>query len=170
MDIKKITEQEVSDIIQKENIDLSSFEVQSTLNPKIFDKEQHMYEDVRRRILMIADDFFETLSVFFANIPYDIILSHEKYYQSLFFAIFKLIGFSIEVEVKTNKGRIDCVLETNDMICIIEFKLKGSKEQALQQIHDTEYGQKYQLSDKQKVLIGVEFDQDTRNIGGFVIG
>ena len=74
MDIKRISEQEVSDIIQKENIDLSSFEVQSTLNPKIFDKEQHKHEEVRRRMLMIADDFFETLNVGWVDID-DIILT-----------------------------------------------------------------------------------------------
>ena len=74
MDIKKITEQEVNDIINKENIDLSSFEVRSTLNPKIFDKDQHMYEEIRRRLLMIADDFFETLSVDWVDID-DIILT-----------------------------------------------------------------------------------------------
>jgi predicted nucleotidyltransferase len=74
MDIKRITEQEVSDIIKKENIDLSSFEVRSTLNPKIFDEDQHMHEDVRRRLLMIADDFFETLNVNWVDID-DIILT-----------------------------------------------------------------------------------------------
>jgi hypothetical protein len=74
MDIIKITEQDINDIIQKENIDLSSFEVRSTLNPKIFDKEQNMYEDIRRRLLMIADDFFETLNVSWVDIN-DIILT-----------------------------------------------------------------------------------------------
>ena len=74
MDIKRISEQEVNDILQKEDIDLSSFEVRSTLNPKIFDKEQHMHEDVRRRLLMIADDFFETLNVGWVDID-DIILT-----------------------------------------------------------------------------------------------
>jgi len=74
MDIKRISEQEVNDILQKEDIDLSSFEVQSTLNPKIFDKEQHMHEDVRRILLMIADDFFETLNVGWVDID-DIILT-----------------------------------------------------------------------------------------------
>ena len=74
MDIKNITEQEVNDIIDKENIDLSSFEVRTTLNPKIFDKTQHMHEDVRRRLLMIADDFFETLNVGWVDID-DIILT-----------------------------------------------------------------------------------------------
>ena len=113
------------------------------------------------------DDFFNTLAVFFANIPYDIQLKNEKYYQSLFYAIFKLIGLSIAVEVRTNKGRIDCVIETDSMICLIEFKLHKDKKTALQQIIDTEYDQKYQLSEKQKFLIGVEFDQQSRNIGGY---
>jgi hypothetical protein len=72
--VKKITEQEVNDIIKKENIDLSSFEVRSTLNPKIFDKDQHIYSEIRRRLLMIADDFFETLNIDWVDIQ-DIILT-----------------------------------------------------------------------------------------------
>ena len=115
------------------------------------------------------DDFFETLGQFFANIPYDITLKDEKYYQSLFYAIFTLIGLSIEAEVRTNKGRIDCVLETTDSIYVIEFKLNGTKEDALQQIHDKQYAQKYQGSDKKVVLLGVEFDKKSRNLGGFVM-
>lgn len=133
------------------------------------EEQTYIFELVAQLKNQQFDDFFETLGVFFANIPYDIQLSNEKYYQSLFFAIFKLIGLDIEVEVRTNKGRVDCVIETDDMICIIEFKLKGTKEQALQQILDTEYEQKYLLSGKRNVLIGVEFDQDTRNLGDFVI-
>ncbi|MCJ8270146.1 MAG: PD-(D/E)XK nuclease domain-containing protein, partial [Psychrosphaera sp.] len=149
------------------------------------------------------DDFFETLGQFFANIPYDITLKAEKYYQSLFYAIFTLIGLSIEAEVRTNKGRmgtqtrarslcshevsprtgagcttrtfsnsntsINCVLQTTDSIYVIEFKLNGTKEDALQQIHDKQYAQKYQGSDKKVVLLGVEFDKKSRNLGGFVM-
>jgi hypothetical protein len=114
------------------------------------------------------DSFFETLEVFFANIPFDINLKHEKYYQSLFHAIFTLLGLTIDAEVRSNKGRIDCVLQTDDVIYVIEFKLNGTKEEALQQILDKQYAQKYQHSDKEVILLGVEFDQDTRNIGGFV--
>lgn len=112
--------------------------------------------------------FIKTLKIFFANVPYDINLKHEKYYQSLFYAIFTLLGYQLEAEVKTNDGRIDCVLHTDSSIYIIEFKLNGSKEQALQQIEDKHYGQKYLNSEKQLVLLGVEFDQQTRNIGDFV--
>jgi hypothetical protein len=82
--------------------------------------------------------------------------------------VFTLIGFEIEAEVTTNRGRIDCVLQTSDNIYVIEFKLNGSKEDALKQIQDKQYAQKYQSSDKQVVLLGVEFDQKTRNIGGYL--
>jgi hypothetical protein len=114
------------------------------------------------------ETFFKTLKIFFANIPYNITLKHEKYYQSLFYALFKLIGLSIEAEVHTNEGRIDCVVQTDDTIYIIEFKLNGTKEAALQQIHDNNYALKYQGSDKSIVLLGVEFDQKSRNLGDFI--
>lgn len=119
-----------------------------------------------------ADDletFFTTLKVFFANIPYDVQVNQEKYYQSLFFAIFSLVGLSIETEVHTNQGRIDCVLQTMNTIYIIEFKLNGSKEEALQQIIDKQYAQKYQQGEKEVVLLGVEFDKDQRNIGDYIV-
>ena len=54
MSINKLKEQEVGDIIEKENIDLSSFKIKDKLNPKIFDAAKHMREDVRTRLLMIS--------------------------------------------------------------------------------------------------------------------
>ena len=115
------------------------------------------------------DDFFKTLTVFFANIPNNITIDDEKYYQSLLFAIFKLVGLSVDVEVNSNVGRMDCVIKLDDTIVIIEFKLNGTKEQALQQIHDNQYPQMYQLDGKRLLLIGVEFDKAGRNIAGFVV-
>ncbi|MCJ8273342.1 MAG: ATP-binding protein, partial [Psychrosphaera sp.] len=114
------------------------------------------------------EDFFTTLGCFFANIPYDLNVDLEKYYQSLFYAIFTLLGFNIEAEVHTNQGKIDCVLQTDDRIYIIEFKLNDTKEAAMQQIHDKQYAQKYQNSSKEVVLLGVEFNQKTRNIGEYL--
>ena len=56
------------------------------------------------------------------------------------------------------------------MICMMEFKINGSKEQALQQINDRKYSQKYQMDGKELLLIGLEFDKDGRNIGFFWLG
>lgn len=43
---------------------------------------------------------------------------------------------------------INGVLQTEQTIYIIEFKLNDTKEAALKQIHDKQYAQKYQSSDK----------------------
>ena len=114
------------------------------------------------------DHVFATLKLFFANIPYDITIDQEKYYQSIFFAIFKLLGFLIEAEVRTNKGRIDCVVQTETFIYVLEFKLQGTQDEALQQIKDKEYAQKYQSCGKGIILLGVAFDRQERNIGAWV--
>ncbi|NQZ06761.1 MAG: PD-(D/E)XK nuclease domain-containing protein [Algicola sp.] len=148
------------------------------------------------------DEFFATLNKFFANIPFDLSVNKEKYYQSLFYTIFTLVGLNIEAEVSTNKGRmgtqtsarslcshevepwmatgrttgtlgktnasINCVIQTKDKVYIIEFKLNDTKEAAMQQIIDKQYAQKYQDCGKEIVLLGVEFDQQQRNIGEYI--
>jgi len=112
--------------------------------------------------------FFGQLKTFLANVSYEITLNDEKYYQSLFFVTCKLLGFTAEVEVSTNRGRIDCVIHTDSVIYVIEFKLHGTKEEALQQIKDKQYAQKYLTSDKDIVLLGVEFDHAERNVVDWV--
>ncbi|MCE7986196.1 MAG: AAA family ATPase [Caldilinea sp. CFX5] len=108
--------------------------------------------------------FFSVLDVFFVNVPYTIHLKHEKYYQSLFYLIFKMLGLRIDVEVSTNEGRIDAVISLADQIFLFEFKLDGSADEALQQIKDNHYYQKYQLSSKPITLVGANFDSNERKI------
>ncbi|MEA1933972.1 MAG: AAA family ATPase [Thermodesulfobacteriota bacterium] len=110
--------------------------------------------------------FFETLKVFFADIPYDLHIDMEKYYQTIFYLIFSLIGLKVEAEVKTNKGRIDAVIIDKD-IYIFEFKFNGDKNKALRQINDKKYFEKYQGAGKETYLFGVEFAD--RNVGEWVV-
>ncbi len=110
--------------------------------------------------------FFDTLSVFFANIPYDLQIKKEKYYQTVFYLIFSLIGLKVEAEIKTNIGRIDAVIVDKD-IYIFEFKFEGDKDQALTQIKDKKYFEKYQGKGKKIYLFGVEFAD--KNVGEWVV-
>ena len=110
----------------------------------------------------------EIIKVFFANIPYEIQLKQEKYYQSIFYALFTLLGFKIQAEVSTNKGRIDAVVEVTDAIYIFEFKLYDTAQAALDQINTKEYYQKYLTREKKIILVGVGFDQAERNIGEYL--
>ncbi len=109
--------------------------------------------------------FFETLRVFFAQIPYTIQLPIEKYYQSIFFIIMKLIGADVEGEVFTNDGRIDATIVTDDAVLVFEFKLNDTAQAAIDQIEGKKYYQKYMHHKKKIVLVGVQFDTEKRTIG-----
>ena len=111
-------------------------------------------------------------AVFFANVPYDLQLKQEKYYQTIFYLIFKLIGLRVEAEARTNEGRIDAVIELADHIFLFEFKLDGGTksggakdggaEEALQQIKTHSYYEKYRLQPKIVTRVGVNFDSTRR--------
>ena len=113
--------------------------------------------------------FFKTFAIFFANVPYTIQLSMEKYYQTIFYVILRLMGAEVEVEVATNAGRIDAFLKTPSYIYIFEFKLNKTAQNALDQIKEMQYYQKFLHLNKQIFMVGVNFDTKIRNIDDWVI-
>jgi hypothetical protein len=122
---------------------------------------------IHLRNALIQDDVIEVMRIiklFFSKIPYDIQESTEKYYQSLFYLIFTVIGTRIRAEVRTNKGRIDAVVETQSHLYLFEFKLDGTTTEALWQIDSKEYAFSYQDSGKEIRKIGVAFSIAERNI------
>jgi hypothetical protein len=111
--------------------------------------------------------FFTVLDVLFANIDYDLHLNQEKYYQTIFYLIFLLLGVRVHAEVKTSRGRIDALVELPDRIYLFEFKLGGRAATALEQIKTNDYYQKYRLLGKALTLIGVRFDRRKRKVTGW---
>ncbi|MBF0360974.1 MAG: ATP-binding protein [Oligoflexia bacterium] len=110
--------------------------------------------------------FFEVLRVLLASISYQIkIKDEEKHYQFFFYTVLRCIGVNVQVEVTTNKGRIDVVINMSAIIYILELKLTGTAQQALKQIKEKGYYEKYLLEGKQIVLVGVSIDKKKRNFG-----
>lgn len=101
----------------------------------------------------------KVLESFFAGVPYTIHKKSEATFQSIFYAIFRLLGFNIEAESCTNDGRIDAVVQTDDHIYLFEFKLNDD-DTALSQIKEKAYFKKYLQSSKKITLIGVNFDSE----------
>ena len=115
------------------------------------------------------DSFFRRLQSFFADTTYEVIREQELHYENVFFIVFKLVGFYTQVEYHTSKGRIDLVLQTDKLIYVMEFKLDGTAEEALQQIHDKHYALPF-ASDRRKLFkIGVNFSAETRNIEKWIV-
>ncbi len=125
-----------------------------------------LYEILDALAVCDIENCISHLRKIFIKIEYDLHIPQEKYYQTLFYLTFTLLGFKISTEVKTNLGRVDAVVESN-AIYIFEFKLNGTKEEALTQIKTKKYYEKYLNKGKDIYLVGVEFKD--RNIGDFVV-
>jgi len=111
----------------------------------------------------------ETLRIFFAGIPNDITIANEKYYQTIFFSVFRLLGAVVEAETRTNIGRIDAVVKTKTDIFVFEFKLAGTAQQAMRQIREKRYFEPYLTDGRRITLVGVAFSKKTRNLGRCLI-
>ncbi len=70
-------------------------------------------------------------------------------------------------EVNTNDGRLDCVVKTPTHIYVIEFKLDKGAEEALQQIRDKAYAEKYRADPREKVLVGINFSSELKTVEGW---
>ncbi len=114
------------------------------------------------------EEYFNTLQSFFLDLPYDLTRREEQYFQSIFFLIHKLLGFQIQCEVKTSRGRIDAAIVLSEDVWVFEFKLDGNADKALQQILQMGYMDKYKKSGKRVHGVGVGFNQQKREISRWV--
>lgn len=116
--------------------------------------------------------FIEVLKTFIAELPYDLQSLNrntESYYQSLIYCLLKLVGCETYVEERTNRGRIDLVLEVSDVVYFFEMKVDKPAAVAVEQIKKRGYAEKYRLEDKKLLLIGLTFSSTERNISDYVI-
>ncbi|NBU98788.1 MAG: AAA family ATPase [Spirochaetia bacterium] len=154
-------------------LDYPNFEVRQAFSNFLLRKiEKNRLSDsyLIKMIQTIQKDDLELcishLRTIFSNIDYDLHLANEKYYQTIFYLIFSLLGMKIKAEVKTNIGRIDVVIDSNS-IYILEFKLNGTKEEALTQIKTKKYYEPFLNLGKTLYLVGLEFKE--RNVGDYVV-
>ena len=115
------------------------------------------------------DSFFHRLQSFFADTTYEVIREQELHYENVLFIVFKLVGFYTKVEYHTNNGRVDLILQTDKFIYIMEFKLNGTAEEALQQINDKRYALPFEADGRKLFKIGINFSEKTRNIEKWVV-
>ena len=109
------------------------------------------------------------LQSFFADTTYEVIREQELHYENVLFIVFKLVGFYTKVEYHTNNGRVDLILQTDKFIYIMEFKLNGTAEEALQQINNKRYALPFEADGRKLFKIGINFSEKTRNIEKWVV-
>jgi hypothetical protein len=156
-----------------------NLEVQISLNDYILRYLFHYKESPSNQNLTFKALFNADLNIvrdnlisLFASIPYynftnNEMKLHEGFYASVIYSYLASLGFRIVGEDVTNKGRIDLTLFVEDKVYIFEFKVDGKKGEALNQIKERKYSEKYLNEGKQIYLIGIEFSSEEKNITNF---
>ena len=118
------------------------------------------------------DEFMQRLKSIMASLPYDTVKKdtdksialREHNFQVCIYLVFALMGQFVEVETPSSAGRTDCLVKTEKAIYIFEFKLKESAEDALKQIKEKNYAERYKADNKKIVLIGVSFNAENNTV------
>ena len=156
-------------------------EVRQSLNDRLLRRLQggssRVAHNVRLRKALLANDFTGLESLFkalFAGIPYqwhtkNDIADYEGYYASVFYSCFAALGLEVTVEDSTSHGRLDMAVVFNGHVYLFEFKVVESQPggEALAQLRERGYADKYRASGRPIHLIGVEFSKETRNVAAF---
>ncbi len=136
-----------------------------------------------------ADDFYASLKhhdieealksmqSFFASIPYldfgakelDDIAKYEAYYEVLTYVVFSMFNCRTFTQVKVARGRTDLVVFMRDAVYVMELKMRGTAQEALDQINSKDYAIPYQAEGKPVVKIGIAFSQETKTVSDWII-
>ena len=154
---------------------LAPFYLDNREKRSVFDIEKFT-SDVREGK---PEQFLSRMKSLFASAPYDSVKGDkENHFQNMMWVVFKMMGFYSHTEYHTSDGRIDLLVETPQYRYIMEFKLDGTAEEALQQIKDKNYqlqffGDSLATSNgwggSKTYIIGVNFSKETRTIDKWII-
>jgi hypothetical protein len=140
--------------------DLMHIDPGFTVNPIV-----DFYEALCERDLEVA---MEVLQGIFARVPYDLFIANqEAYYHSLLHVFFDLMGNYFASEVRTQRGRIDAVVQTPEDIWVIEFKLDEPAAAAMAQIKERRYYEGFLQRGKTVHLLGISFSSAEKGIAAW---
>ena len=115
------------------------------------------------------ENLLRKLTEYFDAFSYELIGDEkETFYHAIFHAIFFLTGIYSITEDRGLRGRADEVVITSDSLWIFELKVDASAEDALRQIEDKGYADKYaDMINRRKLKVhkvGISFSSETRSI------
>ena len=110
--------------------------------------------------------FVQALKAFYASVPYVLDNRNEHHYQTVLYTLLLAFGADVVAEEMSAQGRSDIVLRMPGHIYILETKYgaQHTAREALQQIDQCGYGEKYALEGRPVTKVGMVFGAEERNI------
>ena len=115
------------------------------------------------------DSALRRLQAFLSTVPYCDNTKYEGHYQQLFYVIFSLLNYYVDIEVRTPRGRVDVVLRTKTTLYVMELKLDKTAGEAMEQINLKNYPERFSLCGLPVVKVAINFDSERCTIGDWMI-
>ncbi|WP_047268496.1 PD-(D/E)XK nuclease domain-containing protein, partial [Marinitoga sp. 1197] len=162
-------------LVKKYILDYPNLEVKNSFSKLILEANYGLKEDeleiVNEIYIKIAENdikgLIEEIKKIISAIPYNLHKKEEKYYHSLIFTIIASAGIDVKAEELTNLGRSDLVIDFDERIYLFEIKVDKSAIDAINQIKEKKYYEKYK--GKEIYIIGINIDSEKRNIDDYII-
>jgi hypothetical protein len=111
----------------------------------------------------------KSINLAFAQIPYDLWQKeNEHFYHAIVHLLFSLLDLYIESEVHTQHGRADIIIHYENNVYCMEFKLDKSADEAIHQINERGYLDKYTGTDKTLHKIGINFSSADKKVENII--
>ena len=145
-----------------------------TLVPYYVDRDTNLTRNTvgQMYLALRRDDIDEALDIarsFFAGIPYEEgtlkdAPTSEGHFTAMLYVMFSFLNLYVYAQVRTAKGRMDILLKTDTAIYVMELKINGSVDDALQQINDKGYAIPFEADGRKVVKVGINFSTEDRTI------
>ena len=114
---------------------------------------------------------------YFAGLPYvdgfkkklEDVSNLEGFYEWSMMLIFNMLNVYVQTQVRCAGGRADMVVKMPDTIYVIELKVNGTAQEALDQIEKNGYAAPYLTEGRNVVKAGVKFSTKTKTIEDWII-
>jgi len=170
--IKDIKGDNISLSYPNQEVKISFHEV---LLKYLYDAEYHVYsfgrmlgEALREEKL---EEVKELINGIFSSIPYSVYPKadeseriKEYYYHTIMYLSLSLLGYDARTELLSSKGRLDMAVIFKDRVYVLEFKVGKGAEDAISQIREKGYADRFIAEGKKVILCGISFDDKSREV------
>ena len=132
------------------------------------------WQALKRHDLDLA---FREMQAFFAGLPYvdgfkkklEDVSNLEGFYEWSMMLIFNMLNVYVQTQVRCAGGRADMVVMMPDAIYVIELKMNGTAQEAIDQIERNGYASPYLTDGRKVVKVGIKFSTETKSIEDWIV-
>jgi len=125
-----------------------------------------MYQALRKDDM---DGCLKAMQEFVSTIPYQENTlkdapTTEGNFTAMLYVMFSLLNVYVESQVRNAKGRLDILINTDTTIYVMELKMNGDLDKALQQIDEKDYTIPYKTDGRKVVKVAINFSTEDRTL------